>query len=167
MERADIEDIFYGHPDQQRRFTQDFPVLPDVWIKYGTKPGKRFELLLTPHSRTDAATVAQALRQRLAQEQKVDLGGMICKLVLAGEKPPRILFNESVVLANFSFWELMRVAMPLTDWWRRAVAPLGNDWSRESVTKDRDLDVLLIWRRSDPNEVEQLSNEKEGHRTAH
>src|ERR1035441_6706984 len=38
---------------------------------------------------------------------------------------------------------------------------------RELVTKDRDLDVLLIWRRSDPNEVEQLSNEKEGHRTAH
>jgi hypothetical protein len=37
---------------------------------------------------------------------------------------------------------------------------------RELVTKDRDLDVLLIWRRSDPNEVEQLSNEKEGHRTA-
>jgi subtilisin family serine protease len=133
MERADIEDIFYGHPDQQRRFTQDFPVLPDVWIKYGTKPGKRFELLLTPHSRTDAATVAQALRQRLAQEQKVDLGGMICKLVREGEKPPRILFNESVVLANFSFWELMRVAMPLTDWWRRAVAPLGNDWSRQAV----------------------------------
>jgi hypothetical protein len=33
--------------------------------------------------------------------------------------------------------------------------------------KDRDLDVLLIWRRSDPNEVEQLSNEKEGHLTAH
>src|ERR1017187_7371656 len=38
---------------------------------------------------------------------------------------------------------------------------------RELVTKDRDLDVLVIWRRSDPNEVEQLSNEKEGHRTAH
>jgi hypothetical protein len=38
---------------------------------------------------------------------------------------------------------------------------------RELVTKDRDLDVLLIWRRSDPNEVEQLSNEKQGHRTAH
>jgi hypothetical protein len=35
------------------------------------------------------------------------------------------------------------------------------------VTKDRDLDVLVIWRRSDPNEVEQLSNEKEGHLTAH
>ena len=38
---------------------------------------------------------------------------------------------------------------------------------RELVTKDRDLDVLVIWRRSDPNEVEQLSNEKEGHLTAH
>jgi serine protease AprX len=133
MKRADIEDIFYGHPEQQKRFTQDFPVLPDVWIKYGTEPGTRCELLLTPHNRTDAATLAQALRERLKGEQQVDLGGMMCKLVLAGEPAPRILFNESVVLANFSFWELMRVAMPLTDWWRRAVAPLGGDWSREGV----------------------------------
>jgi subtilisin family serine protease len=133
MERAQIEQIFYGQPDQQRRFTQDFPVLPDVWIKYGTLPGKRFELLLTPHSRTGAATAAQALRERLKAEQEVDLDDMTWKSVNPGEKRARILFNESVVLANFSFWELMRVAMPLTDWWRRAVAPLGNDWSREGV----------------------------------
>ena len=37
-------------------------VLPDVWIKYGANPGKRFELLLTPHSRSGAAAAAQALR---------------------------------------------------------------------------------------------------------
>ncbi len=133
MERTQIEQIFYGQPDQQRRFTQDFPVLPDVWIAYGTEPAKRFELLLTPHSRTDAATTAQALRERLKAEHEVDLGDMSWKAAHPGQQRARILFNESVVLANFSFWEIMRVAMPLTDWWRRAVAPLGNNWSREGV----------------------------------
>ena len=128
MERSQIEEIFYGPPDQQRRFTQDFPVLPDVWIAYGAEPGGRCELLLTPHSRSDAATAAQALRERLKVEQALDLG----PLHSPGERP-RILFNESVVLANFSFCELMRVALPLTDWWRRTVAPLGNDWTREGV----------------------------------
>jgi subtilisin family serine protease len=133
MDRTQIEQIFYGQPDQQRRFTQDFPVLPDVWIAYGTEPGQRFELLLTPHSRSDASTVAQALRERLTAEKAVALGELGWKTAHRGDERARILFNESVVLANFSFWELMRVAMPLTDWWRRAVAPLGNDWIGEGV----------------------------------
>jgi subtilisin family serine protease len=134
MDRQDIEAMFYGRPDQQRRFTQDFPVLPDVWIAYGTKPGERQELLLTPHSRSDSGTAAAALRERLKAELSVKGGGKSywAKEHAAGERP-RILFNESVVLAHFSFWELMRVAMPLTDWWRRAVAPLGGNWSRENI----------------------------------
>jgi hypothetical protein len=33
---------------------------------------------------------------------------------------------------------------------------------RELMTKDRDLDVLLVWAWTDPNESEQLSNEQEG-----
>ena len=33
---------------------------------------------------------------------------------------------------------------------------------RELMTKDRDLDVLLVWAWTDPNEPEQLSNEQEG-----
>src|SRR6516164_3795639 len=103
MDRTQIEQIFYGQPDQQRRFTQDFPVLPDVWIAYGTEPGQRFELLLTPHSRSDAATAAQALRERLTAEKTVDLGGVSWKAAHPGDQRARILFNESVVLANFSF----------------------------------------------------------------
>src|SRR5207253_2490190 len=40
-----------------------------------------------------------------------------------------ILFNESVVLAEFSFWEMLRIAMPLTAWWQQNIPPLGTDWS--------------------------------------
>src|SRR5260370_16893153 len=102
MERTQIEQIFYGQPDQQRRFTQDFPVLPDVWIAYGTAPDKRFELLLTPHSRSDAAAAAQALRERLKAEQAVDLGAIACKAPPPARQPPPIPFTTSLLLPNFS-----------------------------------------------------------------
>src|SRR5260370_4773974 len=105
MERTQIEQIFYGQPDQQRRFTQDFPVLPDVWIAYGTAPDKRFELLLTPHSRSDAATAAQALRERLKAEQAVHLGEIRWQAAHPAEQRTPILFTEPVVLPNFSFCE--------------------------------------------------------------
>src|SRR6185295_12698485 len=65
MRRDQIEELFYGKPEQQRRFTQDFPILPDVWIEYGKTPDKRVELLLTPHNESDAASLARALRDRL------------------------------------------------------------------------------------------------------
>jgi hypothetical protein len=69
MERKEIEELIYGKADQQRRFTQDFPILPDVWIAYAKSPDARIELLLTPHNRSDAAALSWALRQRLKREQ--------------------------------------------------------------------------------------------------
>ena len=39
MQRDTIERLFYGEPEHQRRFTQDFPILPDVWIEYRQEPG--------------------------------------------------------------------------------------------------------------------------------
>ncbi len=134
MKREQVEELFYGKPDQQTRFIQDFPILPDVWIAYGENPSERFELLLTPHSRSDAAALARALRERLWAErvQPETIKGRRAKDPKE-KKPARILFNESVVLAYFSFREVMRVAMPLTDWWRRAIAPVSKSWTRDAI----------------------------------
>ena len=57
MHRDQIEALFYGRPENQRRFTQDFPILPDVWIEYGKDPAGRVEVLLTPHNESDAPAV--------------------------------------------------------------------------------------------------------------
>jgi serine protease AprX len=131
VDRDRIEELFYGRPDQQRRFTQDFPILPDVWIAYGRSPADRLELLLSPHNESNAATAASQLRQRLERDRSA-AGG---RWQAAHPKlpPPRVLFNESVVLAALSFWELLRDALPLTDWWKRAIAPLGIEWTRASL----------------------------------
>jgi subtilisin family serine protease len=137
MTREQIEELFYGKRNEERRFTQDFPVLPDVWMEYGEHPNERLELLLTPHTRCDAATLAQALRERLKHEREVIVDDQVCwRQEHADLKDtPRILFNESVVLARFSLWELLRVAMPLSDWWRRVVSKIPGDWNYQAVVE--------------------------------
>ena len=143
MERERIEELFYGRPEHQRRFTQDFPILPDVWIAYGRTPGDRVEVLLTPHTESNAAAVATALRARLALDRSAD--GSAWKAEHPGLGAPRVLFNESVVLATLSFWELLRGALPLTDWWKQVIAPLGQEMdarradrtSRPALAADR------------------------------
>ncbi len=136
MTRQEIEELIYGKPEQRRRFTQDFPILPDVWIAFAEDPNRRIELLLTPYSPTAAATLSRALRNRLDQEQP-----SLVRYRTTHSHPdtkfpprPRILFNESVVFANFTFEELIRVAMPLTEWWKSNVADLVTDrWEKKDV----------------------------------
>jgi subtilisin family serine protease len=122
MQRDTIERLFYGEPEHQRRFTQDFPILPDVWIEYGKNPAGTIELLLTPHNESDSATLARALRQRLAAEPQA-----------AGASTARVLYNESVVLAALTFPQLLRAALPLSTWWERAVTPARPTWTRSAL----------------------------------
>jgi len=122
MRRETIEHLFYGRPEQQRRFTQDFPVLPDVWIEYGKDPNARIEVLLTPHNESDAPTVARVLRERLAAEADA-----------TGSTGGHVLYNESVVMAALTFPQLLRCALPLTAWWQRAVAPAHATWTRPAL----------------------------------
>ena len=134
MERTQVESLIYGDPNERQRFTQDFPVLPDVWIAYGQEPAKLFELLLTPHTRSDAPSLARALRERLRAEEEVTKPqGTGPRTVDIAYQTARVLFNESVVLACLSFAELIRVAMPLTDWWAHVIAPIASIWSREAL----------------------------------
>ena len=129
MKRQELEELFYGRRDHERRFTQDFPILPDVWFAYAQDESKdwhkndRLSLLLTPHNKSDAPSLVRALRAR------IEAGPA------AGAKP-RILYNESVVLAEFSFQELLRVALPLSDWWRRVIASAirpGQRWKYQQI----------------------------------
>src|SRR5262249_57152217 len=73
------------------------------------------------------------LRERLKAHREADAERW------RGERPdgsvPRILFNESVVLATLTFGELLRGALPLTDWWQRVVAPTANVWSKAALRK--------------------------------
>jgi len=48
LKREDVVKIIYGQGPIQR-FTQDSPVLADVWIAYAEDPESQQDLLLTPY----------------------------------------------------------------------------------------------------------------------
>src|SRR4026208_2369517 len=98
MNRAAIEELLYGKADQERRFTQDFPILPDVWIEYGETPAAAIELLLTPHNDFDAPSCGRMVRERL----RGDTLAAPAAPPNVTDARPRVLSNESVVLATLT-----------------------------------------------------------------
>ena len=48
LKREKIEALLYGG-SKTPRFTQDTPILPDVWIAYAAEPSHPRELILTPY----------------------------------------------------------------------------------------------------------------------
>ncbi|HEX2059122.1 MAG TPA: S8 family serine peptidase, partial [Thermoanaerobaculia bacterium] len=110
--RRFIEKLMFG-TGRVRRFTQDSPVLPDVWLAYAealeddtyTKHDHVVQLLLTPYRDKQTGEVRNAVLERLRAEH--------------GKKKtlPRVIYNQATVAAELTFEELVRVVIPLTGWW--------------------------------------------------
>src|SRR6476619_6333589 len=115
MQERDIVQILYPSvgsrgtysdpgPVRGRRFTQDTPILPEVWIGYGAHEdvAQKRGLLLTPNSDSSVSELVTHLRASLAQ--------------LRGVAPARIFlaYNESYVVAHLTFEELIRGVLPLS-----------------------------------------------------
>jgi serine protease AprX len=95
-----------------RRFTQDSPVLPDVWVAYWEEPGRPQELLLTPYAKRSASDLASAIRERLARRSDD-------ATAQTSRQPSRISYTATYVAVSLTYDELLWVALPLTRWWRR------------------------------------------------
>ena len=80
---------------------RDSPLLGDVWAAYALDPGAVQDLLITPHKNTTAATVAAKLREQLSDKKK-------------GAK---IAYLQGIVGARLYFDEVLRIVVPLTQWW--------------------------------------------------
>src|SRR5262245_37366162 len=116
-----MEQLMFGS-GRVRRFTQDTPVLPDVWLEYARGPADPrdphppVKLLLTPFREAAAGDVSRVLRERLAAERRTaawrafghDAG-----------RAARVIYNQSTAAATLYFEDLVRVVLPMTDWWDR------------------------------------------------
>lgn len=109
LPRSVVEWLIYGKPGA-RRFTQDSPILPDVWIRFAEKPAEPLELILTPFRDATAGAVAVALRRQLGEQFGKEVA------VRA-----RIGYIQSNVAAQLSFSETVRVVLPMTSWWMQRV----------------------------------------------
>ncbi len=119
LTRENLLDLLYGQGDS-RRYTQDSPVMPDVWLAFVERPDEPLDLLLTPYqprrrraSSPDA--VASLLRQRL--EDKT-IQGSSPKADLSKYS---VAFHQASVAVSLTFEEMVKVVLPISRWWESRV----------------------------------------------
>ena len=91
-----IEVALYGI-GRDRRFTQDSPILPDVWSCYLEDPDARSDLLIEPWRDTQPFKIAGALKHLPTE---------------AGTT-----YNRSTVVAFLSLADLIKVVLPMAGWY--------------------------------------------------
>ena len=132
IDRDELEKLIYRNAGP-KRFTQDSPVMPDVWFEFGKNPNSRVDLLLNPHFKASAGRVAKLLEDRLLVEQKSKTAG---KFGCEDGDGYDIAYNQSTVVVRLCFHELVRVVLPLTTWWTNYVWP-DNGKQIQSFVKDK------------------------------
>ena len=152
LTREDVVRIVYGQPRSPiQRFTQDSPVLADVWIAYAESPDQPQDLLLTPYQSTLAlpsqrtttseqtlltpGKLAKELRERLVEERK---SGRWKNWQRAGgqeDPPPDIAYNQSTVAAKIWFDELVRVVLPMSHWYATRISTARKDENAHPRTR--------------------------------
>jgi hypothetical protein len=105
--REDLSRWLFG-ADRAQRFTQDSPILPEVWFRYGEASRWGVDLLLTPEAHTTAAQLARMLDEALDGHSA------------------RLAYNESYVAVTLGFRDLIHHTLPLSSWWQT------RQWAREA-----------------------------------
>jgi hypothetical protein len=100
-----LVDLILLGPADDRRQLQDSPILGDVWLAYATDPAGIQDVLITPHKAATAAMVANAVAGRL-RRTRIDPA-----------KRSHVAYLQGLVAARVYADELLRVIVPLTQWW--------------------------------------------------
>ena len=132
-----LEAVLYGSGGG-RRFTQDSPVLPDVWVRYFEQPVKPLDLLIEPWLETPPSQVAGALLLRFKNESEQKDPDQVApdeeptelattpeiesaeEVQDTGPERGRTTYNRSVVVSELTLRDLIRHVIPLTFWYRNA-----------------------------------------------
>jgi hypothetical protein len=113
-----LEEVIFGKTGF-RRFTQDSPILPDVWMAYGLDPTEPADLLLTPTWGMAPGKLSNVLAERLEAERSAPRWKTIKRA--KGALDPEIAYNVSAVALRLYFDEMLRVVLPLTQWWDKYI----------------------------------------------
>jgi len=118
--------------DKTKRFTQDSPILPEVWlsggVEYCRNSDVRVDLLLTPHRDQTAGLLARAILDGLdaafTNTERPAFGGGTRPLNRYDDSPLTkptwtVSVNQTSVAASLTFKELVTCVLPLSPWWKR------------------------------------------------
>ena len=102
-----VLNLLFGN-EREKRYTQDSPILPEVWLEYFKKdPGDCPDLLLYP----DRKSSPGVLRTRIFECLKI-LNHKKYKVLRRA-----LVYNETHLVGELSFTELLFSVLPLTYWW--------------------------------------------------
>ena len=105
--RALVELVLLG-PANDRRQLQDSPVLGDVWVAFAAKPAAAMDLLITPYKERSAGPVAVLIADRIGR----------LNLRRRKGQEAEVAYLQGLVAARLFFREVLRVIVPMTEWWR-------------------------------------------------
>lgn len=94
------------------RFTQDSPVLPNVWLAFALAPREPQELILTTSRQTSTGQTALEIRTMLNNLRKKAKGADLIQ-----RRRARVSYIPGQIAVRVYFDELMRTILPLTPWW--------------------------------------------------
>lgn len=103
--RALVDLVLLG-PTNDRRQLQDSPILGDVWLAFATKPAIPMDLLITPRRELTASRVAREIAQRVKDLRREEV------------QQAQVAYLEGLVAARLFFQEVVRVILPMTEWWQ-------------------------------------------------
>ncbi|HEV3038833.1 MAG TPA: S8 family peptidase [Candidatus Angelobacter sp.] len=134
LSRNDVVKLLYPKLEgfRGRRFTQDTPILPEVWMFFADDPDTSREVLLTPHSSSSIQQLVRELRERLAAERKQDKDEIF------------IAYNESHALVSINFSELIRAVLPLSSWWKESLSGSFESDTLNRLASDQHLVEILM-----------------------
>ena len=102
--------IFETFGDQ--RYTQDSPIMPEVWISFARAPRAKLDMLLTPEAGDPPGKLAKQLGERLGHFR---IAGQAAEV----QSSFNIAYGRSSVVAELSFQQLICVVVPMTVWWSK------------------------------------------------
>jgi len=145
----DLVELVLLGPTSDRRQLQDSPVLGDVWIAFADKPAEPLDLLITPYKNCPAGPVS------------VQISKKIKKLKLPREKgeEANVAYLQGLVAARLFFQELIRLVVPMTQWWRDQKVQEGLKKAYEKKNLGPRIQAIIRWAQADNEETRtELAN---------
>lgn len=115
LERDLVEEMLFG-TSESSRFTQDTPILPEVWFSYAERPAACLDLIVTPYGSTQPSEVAMTLYFWVTAQRSRQSGDG--ENIAAAD----IAYIRDFVAASLHFDELIAFVLPDTAWIERVRA---------------------------------------------
>lgn len=139
MSYKDLRELVLRGPSSGR-YTQDSPILPDVWIQFARDLDtgksnllKQVDLLLTPRRDVPPADLLTSIQAALDVYRESAKGK---EWSGSGKREdPELSVNRAYVVGQFYFDEVVCVLLPLTKWWNEYVWRMVKGKSKKTKGK--------------------------------